>query len=161
MKDEEPYPEIRPVRSADFGFGWLPWVKGPLWRLVKDWVFEVPGYGGFRIPAGYEFDKASIPPIFWGPPLNYIPDGPCEKPALQHDFLCDLLAGGSDWLRARLIVLPKSPPAEVIHESFKQWLHLAGERPSKANAMGEAVKRFGPGGVWRPSTICRRLFGNK
>ncbi|HYF36551.1 MAG TPA: DUF1353 domain-containing protein [Prosthecobacter sp.] len=156
------YPQIRPVRSASFGFGIpiysrLPWVKGPLWRLVADWVFEVPGYGAFRIPAGYEFDKASIPPFLWGPPFNYLPDGPCELPALQHDFLCDLWSGGSDWLRAQLIILPEAPPAPVIHEMFHRWLHENNERPSKANAMGAAVKRFGPGGTWRASTIFREL----
>lgn len=150
---------ITPLRDASFGFGLLPrficrWVKGPLWRLDEDYTFTlaVPRCMAtcqartFTIPAGYEFDKASIPPVFWGPPLNYTPDGLSIVPALEHDFLCDLLAGGSDWLRIKLVELPESPPAWMVHRHFHLRLLQSSVRPTKAAAMGRAVALFGPQG---------------
>lgn len=152
-------PSIEPIRDASLGFGLLPrflcrWVRGPLWRLQEDYVFTLAGKRcmthcpvfTFRIPKGYEFDKASIPPLFWGTPFNYLPDGLCLMPALEHDFLCDLLTGGSDWLRNELAVLPEAPPARMIHEHFRLRLHEWGVRRSKAEAMGRAVAALGPQG---------------
>lgn len=152
-------PIIRPVRDASVGFGllprWLcPWVMGPMWRLMDGYDFSIVvppcmatcGPLRYHIPAGYEFDKASIPPLFWGPPFNYIPDGLCTDPALEHDFLCDLLTGGSEWLEETLGKLPDSPPAWMVHEHFRLRLHEAGVRRGKAEAMGRAVALFGPQG---------------
>ncbi len=148
-------PFIVPVRDADWGFGLWPWAKGPLWKITREHVFAVE-IDGFKrtyvIPAGYEFDKASIPPVFWGPPFNYTPDGLCTIAALEHDFLCDLLRGGSDWLRARLPIAPlwrEAPPAELVHWYFEQRLIAEGVRPGKARWMGRAVRWFGPGGKFR------------
>lgn len=148
--------EIRPpqmvaIRSAEFGYGLWPWSKGPLWRLLEDWEFAVEAVPNgpselFTIPRGYEFDKASIPSVLWGPPLNYTPDGPCAVPALEHDFLCDLYLGGSDWLKARLGIMPAAPPAAVIHRHFYDRLLVWGERHRKASIMYAAVRNFGPGG---------------
>lgn len=155
----DPYPTIIPIRDASVGFGWIPsftgLVKGPLWRLESPWSFTLRDHTKqpFTIPAGYEFDKASIPPILWGPPFDYIPDGLCTVPALEHDFLCDLLAGGSPWLFDQLGTLPPSPPAPTIHLHF--YIRLTeqpGMRPSKARAMYTAVRNFGPGGRMRPSS---------
>lgn len=154
----EPVLRIRPIRDASFGFGFLPrflfwrWVRGPLWRLEEDHVFTlaVPPCTPFcspcqfTIPSGYEFDKASIPPMFWS--FGYTPDGLCLNPALEHDFLCDILSSGSPWLKERLGVLPKSPPAWMVHEHFRLRLHEVGLRYSKAEAMGRAVAYFGPQG---------------
>lgn len=145
---------IEPVRDADFGFGLLPWARGPLWRLTEDYIFTLhPGLWGesprYTIPAGYHFDKASVPPFFWGPPFNYLPEGLCTLPALEHDFLCDLMDGGSWWLERILGALPPVPPAQIIHEHFYRSLLAAGVRRRKADAMGLAVKWFGPGGKLR------------
>ncbi len=152
-------PIIRPVRDASVGFGllprWLcPWVKGPMWRLAEGYDFSLIapccmttcGAVHYHIPAGYEFDKASIPPLFWGPPFNYFPDGLCTDPALEHDFLCDLLTGGSEWLEETLGELPASPPAWMVHEHFRLRLHEAGVRRGKAEAMGRTVAALGPQG---------------
>lgn len=151
-------PNITPLRDADFGFGLLPWARGPLWRLEEDYTFKV-AKAEFTIPAGYEFDKASVPPFFWGFPFNYTPDGLCTVPALEHDFLCDLLTGGSYWLREKLgTPLPKCPPAWVVHEHFTTRLFLWGVRWSKARAMGSAVKAFGPQGwATSPSNILKMI----
>jgi hypothetical protein len=78
--------------------------------------------------------------------LNYLPDGLCLLPALEHDFLCDLLSGGSGWLEARLDGLPGCPPAADVHEHFRLRLHECGVRPGKAEAMGRAVAALGPQG---------------
>lgn len=154
------YLRIRPLRDASLGFGLLPrfvfwrWVQGPLWRLEEDHVFTlaVPrcmascGPCEFRIPAGYEFDKASVPPLLWGAPFNYTPDGLCTVPALEHDFLCDLLRNGSPWLKNKLVILPAPPPPWMVHEHFRLRLHEAGVRRGKAEAMGRAVALLGPKG---------------
>lgn len=152
-------PLIVAIRDADWGFG-IPfffWAKGPLWKITREYVFAVE-IDDFKrtyvIPSGYEFDKASIPPVFWGPPFNWPPDGLCTYPALEHDFLCDLLTGGSDWLRARLPIAPlwrEAPPAELVHRYFERRLFAEGVRPRKARWMGWAVRWFGPGGKLRRS----------
>lgn len=150
-------PLIVPIRDADWGFGTpgLFWLRGPLWRITREYVFSVE-IDGFKrtyvIPAGYEFDKASIPPWLWGWPFNWTPDGLCTYPALEHDFLCDLLTGGSDWLRARLPISPlwtEAPPAELVHRYFERRLLEEGVRPKKAEWMGRAVRWFGPRGKFR------------
>lgn len=143
-------PEITPLRDASWGFGLWPWSKGPLWRIEENWTFTVMNSGTSEvthtIPAGYEFDKASVPSFLWGFPFNYTPDGLCTVPALEHDFLCDLFRGGSDWLKKRLGTVPAAPAAAVIHRHFYDQLLAWGVRASKARAMWEGVRNFGPGG---------------
>jgi len=139
------------VRDADFGFGILPWSKGPVFQIKSSYKFmvDIPNVytWEFEIPAGYQFDKASIPSFFWGPPFNYTPDGLCTVPALEHDFLCDLLNGGSWWLRERLPATKLvAPPASVVHEHFRRRLLEENVRKNKANLMGTAVRWFGPKG---------------
>lgn len=166
---ERRLPSIVPVRDASVGFGMVPrllfpWIKGPLWRLEENYLFELKSLQGgrFCIPAGYEFDKASVPPLFWGPPFNYLPDGLCTVPALEHDFLCDLLSGGSPWLCLRLQGLPECPEARMVHAHFLTRLLECGVRPGKARAMGRAVAAFGPGGWLRkwllPAGVIMTVF---
>lgn len=147
-------PKLTPLRDAQVGFGLWPWSKGPLWLLTEDWDFEVESDGvirEFTIPAGYKFDKASVPSLFWGFPFNYTPDGLCTVAALEHDFLCDIWAGGSEWLRKRLPEDRLIPvPAKVMHRHFYDRLLQSGVRPSKAKSMYVAVDNFGPGGKFRP-----------
>lgn len=154
-------PLITPICDADLGYGLWPWARGPKWRLEQDYTFvlardvwweDAPQLMPiYTIPRGYLFDKASVPPFLWGFPFGYTPDGLCTLPALEHDFLCDLLAGGSSWLAHRLLPnpLPMCPPARVVHEHFEKRLFEVGVRPSKAKAMGLAVKLLGPGGKLR------------
>lgn len=148
-------PDITPLADSEFGFGLWPWAEGPLWRLDEPWTFRVQcpttnRHWTFKIPSGYLFDKASIPSLFWGFPFGWTPDGLCTLPALEHDFLCDLLTGGSPWLKAALGgKLPNAPPPEVVHQHFETRLHEEGVRPFKATLMGLAVKAFGPQGTLR------------
>ena len=153
-----PQPNITPLRDAQIGFGLWPWSKGPLWRLEEDWEFEAAGRF-FTIPKGYQFDKASVPSFFWGAPFNYTPDGLCTVPALQHDFLCDLLLGGSEWLKEQLGELPKPLSPFDTHHSFYLALLEYGVRPSKAKTMYVAVKNFGPKGRLRPSSWFAKKAG--
>lgn len=134
---------------SPFWFG-----EGPLFRLEEAYTFKLdvpPCMTGckptvYTIPAGYEFDKASIPRLFWGT-LAYMPSGLSDVPALEHDFLCDLWHGGSDWLRGELGgALPEVPAARLIHLHFRRRLAAVGVRPRKVWAMGHAVAAFGPGG---------------
>ena len=154
MDTDLPNPRIRALRDADLGYGFLPWAKGPEWETLEYHHFAllVPEYShlSYAIPAGYRFNKASTPPLLWGPPFNYTPDGLGTVPALEHDFLCDLLTGGSDWLRERFQGdLPKHPPAPVVHEHFRLQLLRYGTRPAKANTWGKAVALIGPKGRLR------------
>ncbi len=156
-------PWIEARREADFGFGILPWAAGPMWELceaIYSFHLLVPGYEDwwYHAYAGYWFNKASIPPWFWGFPFGWIPDGLCTVPALGHDLLCDYLTGGSYWLREKHGgVLPPVPPAWVIHEHFYRSLLLWGVKPRKAWLMWVAVAAFGPGGWARPSSIWKLI----
>jgi len=156
MTPETNTPRIIAIRDPDLGFGVWPWSKGPLFLLREDWTFQFwdgKEWHELTIPEGYEFDKASIPSVFWGAPWDYLPDGLCTVPALEHDFLCDLNAGGSDWLKARLGgKLPLVPATEFVHKHLYWRLLAYGVRPRKAAAMWEVVRKFGPGSWVRPST---------
>lgn len=148
-------PLISALRDASPFFPLWPRSKGPLFRLEESWTFAFwagEDYIILTIPAGYEFDKASIPSFFWGFPFNYTPDGLCTVPALEHDFLCDLASGGSEWLRERLWPLPSITSYTDVHKHLHRRLIEYGVRASKATAMWEAVRKFGPGSWVRPST---------
>ena len=58
-----------------------------LYRLIEDYHFEW-GPAGFRkslfVPAGFEYDKASVPRFLWGIAR---PDGPWDTASLIHDRL--------------------------------------------------------------------------
>ncbi len=149
-----PNPRDRPIRDPGLFFGLWPWAKGPEWETEDEHRFTclVPGWThlGYRIPRGYRYNKASTPPLLWGPPFNYLPDGLARVPALEHDFLCDLLTGGSPWLKAHLSdTLPKCPPPQVVHEHFHLQMLRYGVRKSKADAWHAAVAMVGPKGRLR------------
>lgn len=106
------------------------WGK-PLYKTLEDWRFEVEWDGrvhSFLIEAGYEFDGASVPRLFWGFPFGYTPFGIHIGAALEHDWLCEY----------QLL------PSEAVHEHFERRLREDGIRPSQAWVMGKAVKLFGP-----------------
>lgn len=151
MNSPLPNPRIRSLRDPDFAFGLWPWSKGPLWQTEEAHPFAilVPGWQHlkYKIPAEYRFNKASTPSLLWGPPLNYLPDGLATVPSLEHDFLCDLITGGSPWLTERLgDIYPKLPPSAVVHEHFRLQMRRYGVRPTKADAWGKAVALIGPRG---------------
>lgn len=152
-------PLITPLRDPDWFFGIWPWAKGPLFRLEEDWTFAVwdgEKHAIYTIPKGYEFDKASVPSVFWGAPFNYLPDGLCTTPALEHDFLCDLLTGGVGPKYQELLKKTKVPSSfTAVHKHFYDRLLAYGVRPAKAKAIWEAVRKFGPGSWIRPSTWTR------
>lgn len=153
-------PSIVPIRDAAPFAGLWPWSKGAAWRLQEPHAFEVVAEGfrhAYTIPAGYEFDGQSVPGLFHGFPLYYGPTGVGMRAGLEHDFLCDLYAGGSAWLRERSGgILPPAPPAPVIHEHYRLAQLADGQRPSKAKTTWLAVALFGPGGKLRPSSWFRR-----
>ena len=151
------YPDIVPIRDADPFFGFWPWAKGPMWRLDGAYGFTV-NKGGFChqyvIPDGYEFDGQSVPGVFHGFPFYYGPAGVGMRAGLIHDFLCDLYAGGSPWLRKALGgQLPPAPPPEIIHAVYRDIQLADNQRPSKAKATWLAVAAFGPGGKLRPKFL--------
>ena len=82
-------PILRPVRIETRHMGRLTgfwrWLTAKrTWCVAQDWVFELP-LGGPRcvIPAGFIFDGASIPRIFW---WFLSPTGLLLIPGLIHDF---------------------------------------------------------------------------
>lgn len=148
-------PIMYAVEDPQWFFGVWPWSHGPLFELGENWEFlflDPTGVRKFVIPKGYQFDKASIPPLLWGFPFNYLPDGKCTVPALEHDFLCDLYLGGSPALFDMMGYEPAPVHTTDIHKHFYNRLLDYGVRPSKARAMWEAVRKFGPGSWIRPST---------
>jgi hypothetical protein len=138
-------PRVRAIPGTE-GFLFFGRTK---FELLEPWTFEVHGFGSFTIPQGYQFDRASTPKIAWL--LGFTRDGLAEVPALEHDFLCDLLSGGSEWLSNKLGTLPECPPPGVVHQHFETRLLEEGMRPSKARTMGFAVKSLGPKGWLKPS----------
>lgn len=148
------FPVLVPTRDADLFYGLWPWAKGPRWALRDPWEFEVEGFGTFLIPKGYITNKASVPSLFWGFPFGYTPDGLCTIAALEHDFLCDLLLGGSEWLTSALGgKLPTAPSPTIIHHHFRSKLLAAGVRRWQAELFFRSVYYFGPGGKLKPSFL--------
>jgi hypothetical protein len=151
-------PTITALRDPGSFFGILPFIKGPLFLLEEDWTFQFwdgTRYHSMLVPEGYQFDKASIPPVLWGPPFNFLPDGLCTVPSLEHDLLCNLYHGGSPWLHER-IDPPPPLTAKAIHAHFYYRLLEYNMSPTKARLMWEGVRKFGPGSWLRPSTYKNR-----
>ena len=104
----------------------IPYPPNKKWmQITKDWVFYVDGKE-YWIPAGYWFDGASIPSIFWmliGSP--FLPQ--FWAAALPHDW---------GYLTH---VLPKS----VYDELFRQFLIASRVGSFKARIMWSAVRTGG------------------
>lgn len=65
----------------------LEWVKGREFVLIDDFDFQWHDGSVIKritVPAGYNYDKASVPRFLWGIAR---PDGPWEAAALIHDRL--------------------------------------------------------------------------
>lgn len=65
----------------------LQYEPGKEFVLVEDYVFTWVSSGITKmlwIPAGFNYDKASVPKFAWG---RFRPDGPVEAAALIHDRL--------------------------------------------------------------------------
>lgn len=79
------------------------------------------------VPAGFEFDGASIPPWAWawiGAPL----EGPYVRSAALHDHGC----------RTR------TEPARTVHDRFHRSMRAEGVAQWRAWLMHRAVRHFGP-----------------
>lgn len=156
-------PEAYAIRNTSPLFHLWPWAKGPLWKLAKPWKFRAYNYErerweDYTIPAGYEYDKASIPSVLWGPPFYFTPDGLHSVAALEHDFLCDVFAGGSEWLKNAMGAdYPEALKPRSIHGHFYHRMLAYGVPPWQARVFWQAVVEFGPGGKW----LIRRLWNNE
>lgn len=146
------HPWVEAARDADTFWPFWPGSQGPCWQTQETHHFALAFDPTrlFTIPAMYLYDKASVPMPFWGFPFYYTPDGTCSLGALEHDFLCDLLAGGSDWLREQFGgTLPDAPEPWEVHLHFRIRLYQCHTRFSKAETMGNMVAALGPRGwVW-------------
>ena len=59
-----------------------------LWRLKEDFVFEVLETGAIhKVPAGFTFNGASIPRVFW-PIVGHPMEGSFLSASLLHDWCC-------------------------------------------------------------------------
>jgi hypothetical protein len=142
-------PRFTIIRDADFGFG-VPLLgrlfmrSGPLAELQEDFKFRACGRD-FIVPAGYQWNGASIPACLWGPPWNYQPFGTHVVASLVHDFLCDLGKGGSEWLKGALLDQYPQPLAwEETHCEFYLRCLAYGVPPFRAKVWWYAVHTFGP-----------------
>ena len=81
-------PKVRPLPIKTLHLPWYKatwvWVTAPRqWELLEDYSIELPGIGRIMVPAGFIFDGASIPRIFW---TFLSPTGLLFIPGLFHDY---------------------------------------------------------------------------
>ena len=81
-------PILRPITIPTQGLGFFKRYKNWLfgirqWEVMEDWTYTLRSGRQIFIPAGYIFNGASIPRIFWG---ILSPTGILLIPALPHDF---------------------------------------------------------------------------
>lgn len=158
MSTDLKQPNIKPIRNAEFGFGFIPGKRGPLYQNQEDWIFVVDmGNGclrGFTIPAGYIFNAASVPPCLWGWPFGYTPDGVHRAAAMEHDYLCDLGIKGTSFrfnmiLQLGIKRIPECVPHKVAHKHFHLRMAEYGMRSAQVTLFAWAVRNFGP--RWKTS----------
>lgn len=137
-------PRYRILQDARFG-AWFSKERRVKARLLEDYHFRAFGKT-WTIPAGYEWDGASIPPCLWGFPFYYMPWGTYTHAALVHDFFCDLGEGGSEWLRGALWdQYPHDIPASKdVHFDFYLRCLTLGTSRSRARTMLFFVNLLGP-----------------
>ena len=61
-------------------------IDGRMWELVRSFEYIRDNGEVITVPAGFMFDFASIPRIFWS--VIGSPTGPYGPAAVIHDFLC-------------------------------------------------------------------------
>lgn len=71
----------RRVRYLTALWNWVTMIRR--WELVEQWQYELPNKSNIVIPAGFKFDGASIPRVFWA---ILSPTGLLLIPGLVHDF---------------------------------------------------------------------------
>lgn len=81
-------PKVRPLPIKTKDLPWhkavWAWMTQPRrWELLEDYVLDLPGFGKIMVPAGFIFDGASIPRIFW---VFLSPTGLLFIPGLFHDY---------------------------------------------------------------------------
>jgi len=98
---------------------WLTQVRE--WRVVEPWYFTLPDGTEIVIPAGFQFDGASVPAVFWS---VLSPTGLLLIPGLIHDFyykyghLINSIALRAEWMYFCNTEWPKSMSAEYPFEDF-------------------------------------------
>ncbi|MCK5613311.1 DUF1353 domain-containing protein [Candidatus Pacearchaeota archaeon] len=83
-----PMPKVQPLPIKTLHLKWYKaiwvWMTQPRrWKLLEDYVIEIPGYGFIMVPAGFIFDGASIPRMFW---TFLSPTGLLFIPGIFHDY---------------------------------------------------------------------------
>ena len=99
---------------------------GKTWELVEDFVVHLASGHTVYVPAGFQFDFASVPRITWtlvGSPAT----GKHRTAAIAHDWLCET---GYDWVKS----------AEI----FLEIMEMAGTNWFKRNTMYWAVRMHQP-----------------
>lgn len=120
-----------------------------LFRLMSDYYF-CWGEGDNRkrifIPAGFEYDKASVPKYLWGLAR---PDGPAEAAALPHDYTW-LYRGKMPegffqvLIEGKWVNDPSPWTMRQTNNLFEKMLILGGFSPVKAKTYRLAVELFPP-----------------
>lgn len=110
--------------------------KRMIWRLLEPFTYHSSKFGSIHIPAGFEWDGASVPRILW----SYLdPEDPCVlRASLVHDWLYSI--AGRFALRAPLT-------RENSDEVFREVMILDDARPRQAAVAFWVVRAFG-GSHW-------------
>lgn len=106
------------------------------WMTIADFDIQLPDGRCIHIPAGFVYDKASVPRYVWW----YIPrdDKHIIIAALVHDYLYETQQIENKWIRRR-----------EADEVFSGIIIQAGMRPTKGKAAHLGV-RAGGWKYWNP-----------
>ena len=136
------------ARITDPVLGWTSQTEGGRrrWRLLEPLNYGVESAFGptwLQVPAGFEFDLASIPrPVFWlfgwagFRPDSVHPAGPCV-----HDWL--YRNGGKVDVMVDEVMTERQFTREEADDMFRQILIATGTPKWRANVMHTAVRAGG------------------
>lgn len=121
--------------------GWplsVVFVDGRRWRVAADIAYRTQAGELSTVRAGFVFDFASIPRVFW----------PLVPPAGDGHNLYGIAAVWHDWLYAHKLVGGRPITREEADRLFLEIMRYVGVAPWMARAMYLAVRAFG-GLYWR------------
>jgi hypothetical protein len=116
----------------------VEYVDGRRWRIARDVSYRTKAGEVSTVRAGFEFDFASIPRLFW----------PLFPPAGDGRNLYGLAAVWHDWLYTHQRIGGRSIARAEADALFLEIMFHIGVRPWLARAMYRAV-RVGGALAWR------------
>lgn len=146
----KPIIERAPPNEALLAFG-----DQRAWILLNDIRYSIGNTGiELVVPSGFVTDLASIPSMFWGPPLFLTPTGQYGRAAIIHDYLYWSQKCSRDQADRLLVVAMKESGVAAIDESaIYLGVHTGGGPAWSKNASDKAagLPRILPAAYRRPA----------